>query len=83
MRLIASAIRAVLLGSLVLGAGLSPTVAMARRPPPRIDNIWDGHAHQPTEAEVRSLEHTNPAAQRTADDEVDQLYQRLMRQSAG
>jgi len=83
MRLIASAIRAVLLGSLVLGVGLSPTVAMARQPPSRIDDIWDGHAHQPTEAEVRSLEHINPAAERTTDDEVGQFYQQLMRQSAG
>ena len=87
MRLIASTIRAALLSGLVLGGGLSPTFAIAREAPhgtpSRIDNIWDGRAHQPTEADVRSREHADPAAQRAADAEVDQLYQQLMHQSAG
>ena len=86
MRPITSATRAVLFCALVLGAGLSPTIGMAREAPStpsRIDNIWDGRAHQPTEAEVQGLEHANPADQRAANAEVDKLYQQLMRQPAG
>jgi hypothetical protein len=87
MRLIASTIRAALLSGVLLGGGLLPTVAIARQlpsgTPSRIDNIWGGRAHQPTEAEVRSREHADPAAQRAADAEVNQLYQQLMTRSAG
>jgi len=88
MRLIASpAIRAGLLSALVLAAGVSPALAAAQHSasgtPSRIDNNWDWRSHQPTEAEVRSREPDNPAAQRAADAEVNQLYQQLMSPSAG
>jgi hypothetical protein len=91
MRMIAvPAIRAVAICALVLAASLSPAAAAPQHGssalPSRIDNIWGGRAHQPTEAEVRSLEPRDPAtlrAQRDANDQVDQLYQQLMRQSAG
>jgi len=85
MRLIASTTRAVLLCALVLGAGLSPTMAREAPSgtPSRIDNIWDGRAHQPTEAEVGGFESADPAAQRAANAEVNELYRQLMRQSAG
>ena len=91
MRMIAvPAIRAMAICALVLTASLSPAAAAPHHAssatPSRIDNIWDWRAHQPTKAEVCSLEPSDPAtlrAQREANDEVNQLYQQLMRQSAG
>jgi hypothetical protein len=91
MRMIAvPAIRAVAICALVLATSLSPAAAAPQNgssaTPSRIDNIWGWRAHQPTETEVRGLESHSPAtlrAQRDASDEVDQLYQQLMRQSSG
>ena len=83
------AIRAVAICALMLGAPLSPSGAAPQHASSatlsRIDNIWDWRAHQPTEAELRSREPHDPATlqtQRQGDDEVEQLYQQLMRQSA-
>ena len=91
MRMIAiAANRAVVICALLLAASLPPAAAAPRHAssatPARIDNIWDGRAHQPTEAEVRGLESHDPAtlrAQRETDDQVNQLFQQLMRQSTG
>ena len=91
MRTIAiPASRAVVICALLLAAPLSPAAATPRHAssvtPARIDNIWDGREHQPTEAEVRGLESRDPAtlrARRETDNQVNQLYQQLMRQSTG
>jgi hypothetical protein len=90
MRLVAvPAIHAVAICALVLAAPLSPSTAAPQHGssalPSRIDNIWGGRDHQPTEAELRSRQPHDPAtlqAQGQADDEVEQLYQQLMSQSA-
>ncbi len=87
-QIVASAIQAVAICAVVLAVGLSPAVAQHAPPatPSRIDNIWGWRAHQPTEAEVRSRKPADAAtaqAQRSADDEVNQIYQSLMGRSAG
>jgi hypothetical protein len=90
MRLIAvPATRAVAICAVVLASPLSPSAAAPQHRssalPSRIDNIWGGRDHQPTEAEVRSRAPHDPATlqvQGQADDEVELLYQQLMSQSA-
>ena len=91
MRMIAvPAIREVTICAAVVAASLSPAAAAPHHTssatPSRIDNIWNWRDHQPTEGEVRSLEPHDPPyfrAQQEASDEVNQIYQQLMRQSAG
>jgi hypothetical protein len=71
-----------ILGLAIAASALASSSATASR----IDNIWDWGDHQPTRAEVRSLEAHDPAylrAHREANDEVKQIYRQLMRQSAG
>ena len=90
MRMIAlPGIRAVAVFALVVAASISPAAAAPHHASSaassRIDNVWGWRDHQPTEAEARSLEPHDPAhlrARREGEDEVNQLYQQLMRESA-
>jgi spermidine/putrescine-binding protein len=52
----------------------------------RVDNIWGGYAHQPTEAQVTQQEKSagltpSQQQQKAANDDVESVYQSLMRQT--
>jgi len=69
------------------GAALAREASAPNEAPARIDNIWGGFAHQPTEAQVQSAEGASgvaPSAQEQSREAriVQQIYQQLLR-SAG
>ena len=72
--------------SLAMTLAASSDAAFAQKqtqPPARVDNIWGGYAHQPTEAEVLQQEKSAGIAvpqqrQKATNDEVDSIYQNLM-----
>jgi hypothetical protein len=71
--------------AMVLAA--SPGAAFAQaRTSARVDNIWGGYAHQPTQSEVTQQEKSAGLAQseqqqKAANDDVESVYQSLMRQT--
>ncbi|HTW69838.1 MAG TPA: hypothetical protein VME47_08140 [Acetobacteraceae bacterium] len=74
-----------LLGTLLLLAG--PALAQEARapkgPPARIDNVWGGFDHQPTQSEVESAERARGIAPSKQEQQRDartvrQLYQELL-----
>jgi hypothetical protein len=72
--------------AVALGMAFGPAFAGAQ-PPGREDNIWGGKAHQPTQSEVFQQERSKGLAlpaqrDRSENDEVEGLYQSLLRQSA-
>ena len=65
-------------------AVLSVTALAQAKTVAREDNIWDGKAHQPTRFEVIPREKLgrvaeSPQRDKLADDEVESLYQKLIR----
>jgi hypothetical protein len=69
------------------GVALAREAPAPNETPARIDNIWGGFAHQPTEAQVQSTERSSdiaPSAQEQSREAriVQQLYQKLL-QNAG
>ncbi len=73
-----------------LGLGLATSCGAAfahTQTLPREDNIWGGYAHQPTRSEVTRQERSAGIAasrqeQQLANDEVERIYDRLMRETA-
>lgn len=73
---------------IVATAAASPALAQfTQEPPARIGNIWDGRAHEPDPATVDSDlkalgDAPRPGRERVVNDEVEDLYQRLIREEA-
>ncbi len=66
------------------GAALAQEAPAPNETPARIDNIWGGFAHQPTESQVQSTERSSdiaPSAQEQSREAriVQQLYQKLLK----
>jgi hypothetical protein len=68
---------------------LGPTVLVSAQTqqPTREDNIWGGKAHQPTQSDVNQQEKASGIApptqdQQRANDEVENLYQKLIQPGA-
>lgn len=75
---------------LFAGAALAvfPGLASAQTAAPqRLDNIWGGQAHQPTQAEVSQDEQTAHAGltqqqRQVGDDQLQNIYRELMESTA-
>jgi hypothetical protein len=70
--------------ALALGMAFGPTAFAGTQPSAREDNIWGGKAHQPTQSEVIQQEHREglalpPQRERSENDEIESLYQSLLR----
>jgi hypothetical protein len=73
--------------SVAMALAASPGAVFAQaRTSARVDNIWGGHAHQPTQSEVTQQEKSaglvpSEQQQKAANDDVESVYQSLMRQT--
>ncbi len=75
---------------LFVGAAMAVSIGVARgqtAAPQRLDNIWGGQAHQPTQAEVTQEEQAGHQGltqqqQQQGNDEVQDLYRELMESNA-
>jgi hypothetical protein len=72
---------------LALGMAFGPAAFAGTQRLAREDNIWAGKAHQPTQSEVVQQERSKGLAlpsqrERSENDEVESLYQSLLRESA-
>ena len=75
---------------LVVGLGLATSCGATcghARTLPHEDNIWGGYDHQPTQSEVTRAEKSAGIAasrqeQQLANDEVERIYRRLIRETA-
>lgn len=73
--------------SVAMALATSPGAAFAQaRTSARVDNIWGGYAHQPTQSEVTQQEKSagltpSEQQQKAANDDVESVYQSLMRQT--
>ncbi len=75
--------------ALLATTGTLPAQAQQQQQPlPHLDNQWGGFSHQPTESQVQQQEKAAgvapPSQQRkAADQDVEQLYQSLMKNTPG
>ncbi len=73
--------------SVAMALAASPGAAFAQaRTSARLDNVWGGYAHQPTQSEVTQQEKSagltqSQQQQKAANDDVESVYQSLMRQT--